>query len=73
MEEIASILEIAITHQKEGRLDLAREIYEKILEIEPGNGDAHHLLGVMAMAEGWPDEAVARIAQAILLRPDQGD
>ncbi len=73
MDDIDRILEIALAHQKAGRLDAAREIYQKILEIDPGHADAHHLLGLASLARGEHDEALELISRAILLRPDRGE
>lgn len=60
-----SKLEEALGHHREGRLDDAQSTYREILETEPGNADALHLLGVIALQRSRYDEAVALIEQAI--------
>ena len=54
---------IALHHQ--GQLEKAQEIYTKILNADPKNADALHLLGVMAHQRGMNHRAVELISQAI--------
>ena len=32
---------------KKGKTEMARELYEKVLQLEPNNSDAWHLLGLL--------------------------
>jgi protein O-GlcNAc transferase len=48
-----------------GRLDEAGAIYQRILEIQPGNADALHLLGVIAYQRKKYDQAEDLINRAI--------
>jgi Flp pilus assembly protein TadD len=52
-----------------GRLTEAREIYRRVLEMQPGHADAHHLAGVIAYQTGNLAEAVELIGRAIELNP----
>ena len=60
----------AIRHHEAGRLHEAQRIYRSILEREPRDPDALHLLGVLLGQVGRYDEAVARIEAALALDPD---
>lgn len=41
-----------------GRMEDATVVLRRLLKQEPDNGDAHHLLGVIAHREGRHDQAV---------------
>jgi protein O-GlcNAc transferase len=66
-------IERAIEHQKAGQLQQAEAIYRQILAREPGNPQALHLLGVIALQEGQHGVAQKLIEQAITLKPDYGE
>jgi len=57
-------IEIAIQHQRAGRLSAAERTYRQILESQPEHFDALHLLGVVAYQAGRHDEAVRLITKA---------
>ena len=50
-------LRFAVEHHNAGRLDQAEDIYREILEIEPENPSALHLLGVIAHQVGESEAA----------------
>ncbi len=50
-------LEAAKVHHRSGNLKLAEEEYRKILEEEPFNAEATHLLGLLALQSGKLDMA----------------
>ncbi len=52
-----------------GRLEEAEFMYGAVLEREPRNPDAWHLLGRLALARGDFRSAAARVLQAIRFRP----
>ena len=64
---MSATLESAAQHHRAGRLDEAEAGYRAILAREPRNGDALHLLGVVAHQSGRYTEAIERISQAIAL------
>jgi predicted O-linked N-acetylglucosamine transferase (SPINDLY family) len=70
MASIREALQIALEHQRAGRLDLAGEIYRRILQAEPDQAEAHNNLGVVLHAQGSLDEATACYRRAIAARPD---
>ena len=67
MATIPEAISIAIQHQQGGRLEIAESIYRQILEIDPKQVDAIHLLGVIKIARGEWDVAVDYLQQAIAL------
>ncbi len=70
MTTIPEALAIAIQHHQSGRLQAAEQIYRQILQAEPNDVDALHLLGVIAHQVGKLDEAVACYRRALVLKPD---
>ncbi len=52
-----------------GDLRGAERCYLAVLETEPRNADAHHLLGTIALAEGQPAAAIGHITTAIDCNP----
>ena len=55
-----------------GKFDEAEQIFRSILEDEPQEPDALHLLGLVRFQIGYPEEAVTFINQAIAhARPNE--
>src|SRR5438876_12321213 len=63
----AQAIQIALQHHRAGRLAEAEAIYRQVLQVEPKNIDALHLLGVLAHQTGNQDAAAQLIGQAIQL------
>jgi protein O-GlcNAc transferase len=61
-------LQRAITLHTQGRLGEARQLYHQILRSRPGDFDALHMLGVIALQTGEPELAVKLIGQALPMR-----
>lgn len=59
------MLREALAHHQAGRLREAEALYRALLESDPGNSDALHLLGVAAHQLGRHDEAIGLIGRAI--------
>lgn len=53
-----------------GKLDKAASLCAKILETEPRQPDALHLIGLIALRKGHHDRAVRVISQAVKSRPN---
>jgi len=64
--DIAASLTLALGHHRAGRLEQAEQLYRSILDADPDNADANHLLGVLAYQAGDLDAATKLIAKAIL-------
>jgi predicted O-linked N-acetylglucosamine transferase (SPINDLY family) len=69
MPSISEAFSLAVAHHRAGRLELAEEIYRRILAAEPSHADALHLLGVAAHQRGQHASAVERIEAALRLQP----
>ncbi len=65
---IRETLEIAVEHHRAGRLNRAEALYRKVLEVDPEEADALHLLGVIANQRGRFDLAERRVRRAITAR-----
>lgn len=68
---MTEILVQALESQKAGKFDAAKVLYLRVLESEPRNADANHLLGCILAREGKFDEAIASIGAAIAISPIQ--
>lgn len=62
-------LQTGLDHHKAGRLAQAESIYQNVLQHQPDQPDALHLLGVLRHQQGRLDVAVALISRAIALAP----
>ena len=63
-------LDRAIQHHQAGDLPQAEGIYHQILQTDPNQPVAQHLLGVIAHPVGQNDIAVDPICKALALNPD---
>ena len=63
-------LENAVALHQQGQLGQAEAIYRQILNIEPRNANALHLMGVVALQTGAHKNAVDKIGQAIEINPN---
>ena len=70
MATISEAMATAIQHHQAGRLQAAEQIYRQVLQVEPRQVDALHLLGVIASQVGRPEVAVEYIGRAIGLKGD---
>lgn len=70
MITIAEALTLAVDHHNAGRLNEAEAVYRNIIDADPNNSDALHLLGVIANQVGQYDVAAGLIRQAIALHED---
>lgn len=73
MASIGEALLIAFDHHRSGRLAEADTLYRRILQADPEQPDALHLLGVLAGQAGRPGDAHRFIARAIALSPGNPD
>ncbi len=58
MTGVPALLERAVAGHRAGDLAAAETLYRRILEMQPDNPDALHLLGILATQSGRPGEAV---------------
>jgi protein O-GlcNAc transferase len=67
---VAPSIQQAIEFHQQGQLVQAEALYRRIIEIEPKNSDAIHLLGVIASQTGHLQSAVELISKAIEINPN---
>ena len=67
------VLDKAIEAHVAGRIGEAQELYQSILETNPDDHVALHLLGVSHIQQGRPLEGIPFVEQALALRPDNAD
>lgn len=70
---LAERLQAGIEHHQESRLARAVEMYARVLEIDPDNAAALHLLGLAAHQLGRPEEALKLVDCATTRRPNVAD
>jgi len=66
----ATLAQAVSLHQR-GEIARAQALYRQVLESQPGNGDALHLLGVTCTQSGRFEEALRLIDRAIARKPDE--
>jgi predicted O-linked N-acetylglucosamine transferase (SPINDLY family) len=65
----AEALDLAIQYHQRGDLRQAEQLYRQILQAEPHNADALHLLGVIAQQVGRNDAAIDFMTRALQFNP----
>jgi Flp pilus assembly protein TadD len=70
---IADALQTALRLHQQGDLAGAEALYRSILEIDPHNFDAQHLLGLVCHETGRRDEAERLLLAAVATNPDSPD
>lgn len=65
-----ALLQAALRHHQEGRLADAEAGYRRLLQRDPEQPDALHLLGVIALQQGRHEDAVRQIERALRRSPD---
>jgi predicted O-linked N-acetylglucosamine transferase (SPINDLY family) len=62
---IDEALMTAVQFHRAGRLEEAEQVYQQVLQADPGQADALHLLGLLASQRGDDERAIAYIERAI--------
>ncbi len=68
---VDDLLKTAVARHQAGDGAAAAALYEKVLEIDPDQPDALHLLGVLACQDDDPGRGAELIERAVRLSPDQ--
>jgi FkbM family methyltransferase len=71
--DIAAALEAALAHHQAGRLDEAASLCREILAVDPRNGAALHLLGVLVYKRGDAAAAAPLIRAALEAGAESGE
>jgi tetratricopeptide (TPR) repeat protein len=48
----------------------ASQLADRALQLKPNCAVAHHVLGIICLGQGRPQEAIDRLARALAIRPD---
>jgi predicted O-linked N-acetylglucosamine transferase (SPINDLY family) len=67
---MAEALQQAVRYHQAGQLAQAEQLYRAVLQADPQQVDALHLLGLIAYQVGQPEAAATCIGQALRLKPD---
>lgn len=70
MNSISDTLGEAVRLHQAGSFAAAEQLYRRVLEADPHNINALHLLGVLELQSGRAELAIASIGQALRLAPD---
>lgn len=65
-------LQYASSEHRAGNVEQAEAVYQAVLQAEPGNADALHLLGILRAQQSRLDEAIDLIRQAVASNPLPG-
>lgn len=70
VNDVNALLSTAVNEHNNGNIDVARSIYQKVLDIEPKNGDATHLLGMLEYRAGNHEKGFSLVIAAHRLIPN---
>lgn len=70
LDNIELRLNLALTHVRQGRLDVALQELQDALKRDPNNAQVHHDLGTTYRAQGLQDKAVEAFNKAVELEPE---
>lgn len=59
----------AVREHRSGRLDVAAELYQRALEVDPADPDALHLMGALHLQRGDGVAAIPYAARSVLVEP----
>src|SRR5450759_1196336 len=68
-----AVLDKAIEAHVAGKIGEAQELYQSILETNPNEHVALHLLGLCYIQQGQPLDGIRFVEQALALKPDYAD
>ena len=71
VEDASDLLGQAVRLHQQGRLEQAQALYRRVLDLDPRQFDALHLLGVIERQRGHPGRAVELIEEALRIDPQQ--
>ncbi len=69
MATVREVMEQGLARHKAGDFAEAERLYRQVLRDYPTHPDALHLVGMVALQTGRPEQALASIRQAIALQP----
>ncbi len=69
-EPVVEKIQTAMQHHQTGRLDEAESLYRQVLESDPAQPQALHMLGVLSHQRGKSEEGVRLIEKALTFDPN---
>ena len=72
MSELDDLLQQALDHHQQGRLDEAERLYRAVLRSVPRHPEAHHKLGQLTRQRGQPRAALHHLVTAVSANPTVG-
>jgi len=72
-EDTKNLYAEALRHQREGHLQKAKELYKKVIKLDPQNIEALNNLGVVYMDSKVYKWATIRLKDALRIKPDYAD
>jgi tetratricopeptide (TPR) repeat protein len=73
MLSVREKLALAVQHHQAGKLQQANDLYQQILQAEPENVEALHLVGLTEYQMGRHLSAIDHISASLRLRPNQAE
>lgn len=70
LKTLADVYREALRLDEAGQYADARKLCQQILKQSAGHPEVHHLLGVIALHEKRPDDAITHLKQTLKLKPD---
>ena len=67
--ETGRLLQEALQYHRAGQMQKAEQVYRRVLSLDPDNGDANHLLGLIACQFNKIDIGIRLIRRAIQVNP----
>ena len=64
------LTEQALAHHQAGRLQQALPLYQRAIEADNRNSDAHQFMGLLFLHDGKPNDGIACIRKAITINPE---
>ena len=71
--EVRKTLQEAVDSHRKGEFSKALQLYQQVLDRDPNNADAWHLVGVIAVASKKYTEAASQVERALKLRPNAAE
>ncbi|MFS8885695.1 tetratricopeptide repeat protein [Synechococcus sp. H70.2] len=72
MSELDDLLQQALNHHQQGRLEEAEQLYRAVLRSVPRHPEAHHKLGQLTRQRGQPRAALHHLVTAVSANPTVG-
>src|SRR5436190_21698517 len=73
MTPVWQLLESALQHYRKGQLQSAEQLYLQVLQADPNQVEALHILAVITGQSGRADQAIGYLRKLLGLRPGWAD